>query len=331
MNDYSSHLDFEKIKVVLVIPAYNEEHAIAETITEYRRALPEARIIVVDNNSTDATVEKARVVLNPERDLLLTELRQGKGFAVKSALSRLDADIYVMTDGDATYPAVDAKRLVDEMLKTRADMLVGDRISGGTYHEQNTRAGHGWGNRLLTSLISYFAGQRYNDVLSGLRVMSRAYVSRIDVRSSGFQLETEMNVVAAYIRAHVVEIPIEYRQRGEDSHSKLNTVRDGLRILGFALTNWISFAPLQPFLILAMLMATVSGVLGYRVIAGFLETGWPYTTTAIGAVATGIVAILALFFGLTLQLLVRNARREEVAFFLEAKRQWNTKLDEADL
>ena len=319
------------LKIVVTIPAYNEEQAIVDTVNEYRRALPEARIAVVDNNSTDATAEKAREVLDPERDLLLTELRQGKGFAVKSAFSRLDADIYIMTDGDATYPAEDAKRLVDEMLKTRADMLVGDRISGGAYHEQNTRPGHGWGNRLLTAVISYFAGQRYTDVLSGLRVMSRSYVSTLDFRSSGFQLETELNIIAAYIKADVVEVPIQYRQRGEDSQSKLNTVRDGIKIVGFALTNWIAFAPLVPFMILAMLMAFVSGGLGYRVVMGFLGTGWPYTTTAVGAAAAGLVAVLALFLGFALKVLTRNSRRKEIARFLEAKRHWNAKLDEANL
>jgi hypothetical protein len=236
-----------------------------------------------------------------------------------------------MTDADATYPAEDAKLLLDEMLNTRADMLVGDRISGGAYSEQNTRVGHGWGNRFLTSLISYFAGQRFNDVLSGLRIMSRPYVGITDVRSSGFQLETELNVIAAYIKANVIEMPIKYRQRAQGSHSKLNTISDGMKILGFAFTNWLSFAPLQPFLILAMSMIIFSGILSYRVIAGFLETGWPYTTTATGAIATGIIAILSLFFGLTLNLLVANSRRKEIAKFLESKRLWNAKLDASEM
>lgn len=315
------------MKLCIVIPAYNESSAIGATISEYRQTFPEARIVVVDNNSTDGTAEKARAALDPSRDLLVAEMRQGKGFAVKSGLSRVEADIYIMTDGDATYSADDARRLLDKMLARRCDMMVGDRVSGGAYAAQNTRAGHGWGNKLLTSVISSLAGQSYRDVLSGLRVMSRPFVAALDIRSSGFQLETEMNVVAAYLRADVVEEPIEYRQRGQDSHSKLNTIRDGIRILGFALTNWVAFAPMQPFSLLAALMASISALLGYRVVAGFFQTGWPYTTTATAAVSSGLVAILAVFFGIALRILGRNDRRREIAVFLEGKRQWNACLD----
>nr|VFK63739.1 MAG: Glycosyltransferase involved in cell wall bisynthesis [Candidatus Kentron sp. UNK]VFK70934.1 MAG: Glycosyltransferase involved in cell wall bisynthesis [Candidatus Kentron sp. UNK] len=319
------------MNICIVIPAYNEEKAVGETVREYRDAFPEARIVVIDNNSNDGTAEEARAMLNPQRDLLLTEKRQGKGFAVKSGLSRLEADIYVMIDGDATYPTDDARRLVDEMLDTRVDMVVGDRISGGTYTAQNTRPGHGWGNSMLTYIISNLAGRHFNDVLSGMRIMSRPFVTAFDVRSSGFQLETEMNVIAAYLRADVREIPISYRARPDGSDSKLSTIRDGLRIFHFALANWITFAPMQPFLILASVMSVISGVLGYRVIAGFLETGWPYTTTAIAAGASGLVAILAFFFGLSLKIISRNDRRREITHLLEAKRQWNTRLDAKNL
>ena len=180
---------------------------------------------------------------------------------------------------------------------------------------------------MLTSVISRLAGQNFSDVLSGLRVMSRPFVSALDVRSSGFQLETEINVIAAYLRAEVLEVPITYRERGEDSQSKLNTIGDGIRILRFALMNWLSFTPMQPFLLLTAITSLTSVVLGYRVVAGFLETGWPYTTTAIAAVAAGLVAILALFFGLSLRILGTNERRREIAIFLEAKRQWNDGLD----
>jgi glycosyltransferase involved in cell wall biosynthesis len=319
------------VNLVIVIPAYNEEQAIAETISEYRFIFPESRIVVVDNNSTDATAKKAFAVLDHDRDLLISEQRQGKGFAIKNALSRLEADIYLMTDADFTYPAKDAKLLLDEMLKSRADMLVGDRISGGTYDDKNARLGHGLGNRLLTNVISYLAGKRYRDVLSGLRLISRPYVSMIDVRSSGFQLETELNVFGAFIKADIIEIPIKYRQRGKDSHSKLNTIGDGMKILGFTLSSWLVFTPLQPFLIMAALMATISGFLSYRVISGFLNTGLPFTTTATAAVAAVIIATLSLFFGLTLKILVSHSRRKDIAKFLEAKRLWNSKLDESDI
>lgn len=319
------------MKLCIIIPAYNEEKAIRGTIQEYQEVFSEAQIVVIDNNSIDSTSEQALELLNHKCDFLLSEARQGKGFAVKTGLSRIDADIYIMIDGDATYPADDARRLVDEMLKTRADLVIGDRVSGGSYAQQNTRSGHSWGNKLLTYIISVLAGQHFNDVLSGLRVMSRPFVQSLDVRSSGFQLETEMNVIAAYLRTDVREIPISYRARQEDSNSKLSTYRDGFRIINFALANWIAFAPIQPFLIVAAMTSFISGSLGYRVIAGFLETGWSYTTTATVAATSGLIAILALFFGVSLHILGRNARRGEIANFLEAKRKWNVRLDAENL
>jgi hypothetical protein len=165
-------------------------------------------------------------------------------------------------------------------------------------------------------------------VLSGLRIMSRPFVSNLDVRSSGFQLETELNVVAAYLRAEVIESPIHYRKRGEDSHSKLNTIRDGIKILRFAFLNWVSFAPMQLFMLLATSMSILSMLLIYRVIEGYINTGWPYTTTATAAVATGLIAILSVFFGLALRISGRNMRRFEISRFLEMKRAWNKRLDD---
>jgi glycosyltransferase involved in cell wall biosynthesis len=316
------------INIAIIIPAFNEEASIRETILDYKNFFPNARILVVDNNSTDATYAIAKECLNKDSDILITELRQGKGSAVKTGLSRITADIFVMTDADRTYQASDALRLTSFMLSTRADMIVGDRISGGAYDNQNGRMGHGWGNKMLTAIISGLAGQKYNDVLSGLRVMSHPFVKGIDLRSSGFQLETEMNVIAAYLRTDVREIHIAYGARPVDSPSKLNTVRDGFKILLFALKNWISFAPLQPFLIFASVMTLMSIALAIRVLYGFLETGWPYSTTAIACVATGTVGILAIFFGITLRIISRNDRRREIAIFLENKRKWNARLDE---
>jgi glycosyltransferase involved in cell wall biosynthesis len=315
------------VRLCIVIPAYNEERTVAGTIREYRAAFPEARFVIVDNNSSDATNARARAVLNPERDFCLFERRQGKGYAVKTGLSRISADVYIVTDADATYAADDASRLLDILLELRADMLVGDRMSDGAYDKQNIRVGHSLGNRLLTWVISRLSGQRYNDVLSGLRVMSRPFVSALDVRSKGFQLETEMNFVAAYLRSYVVELPIAYRERVDDSISKLRTVQDGLHILYFTLTSWITFAPVQAFAAFALVALSIAGGLAFRVITGFIEYGWPYTTTAVAAAAAGISAILALFIGLTLRILGDNDRRRDIAHFLEAKRQWNAKLD----
>jgi len=320
------------LNLCIIIPAYNEEHAIGQCLAEYRQAFPDARIVVIDNNSNDGTADKAKDHLTSPNDLILFEGQQGKGFAVKAGLSRIEADAYLVVDGDATYPADDARRLVGQMLETRADMVVGDRLSEGAYAKQNKRIGHSSGNGLLTYIVSKLAGQSFNDVLSGLRVLSRPFVTALDVRSSGFQLETEMTVIAAYLRAHVVEMPINYRARGVGSYSKLNAMRDGVRILNFAISNWIAFAPMQPFMILAILSGGITAILGLRILSAFfagdIAAGSTYTTTAAATVAFALVFALSLFFGVALRILGRNDRRREIARFLERKRQWNTRLDE---
>ena len=316
------------MKLCIILPAFNEELSIADTILEYQSIFPKSQMVVIDNKSKDQTSDEALKVLRPNQDLLLHEDRQGKGFAVKTGLARVDADIYLMVDSDLTYPAKDALRLLDIMLSRRVDMVVGNRIFGDAYKNQNSRPGHSWGNNLLTYMISLLSGKKYQDVLSGLRVMSRPFVASLDVRSSGFQLETELNVVAAYLRANVIEAPISYRSRPDHSVSKLNTVSDGFRILSFTLRNWIAFAPMQPLIFLAVIALFISALLFYRVISGFLATGFPYTTTATIAVGFGLISLLAIFFGLTLRILSRNERRREIIRFLEMQRMWNSALDD---
>ncbi|MBL8790764.1 MAG: glycosyltransferase [Rhizobiales bacterium] len=316
------------VRVAIVIPAYNEAVAIGQTIADYAAAFPEASIVVIDNNSRDGTSAAAAPFLRPGRDFLLSEPRQGKGFAIKRGLSRAMADIFIMTDGDATYPAADARRLFDHMLASRADMIVGDRRAGGTYMSQNERFGHSFGNAMLTTVISGLAGQKFNDVLSGLRIMSLPFVEALDIRSEGFQLETELNIVAAHLRADVIEVPVDYVARPAGSQSKLSTFRDGFRILTFALLNWIAFLPLQFFSVVACIGWCIAAALGYRVIAGFLESGWPYSTTAVAAASAAIVGTLSWFSGLTLKVQGRASRRRETADFLRRKREWNERLDD---
>ena len=312
----------------IVIPAYNESQTIAATIRDYKSVFPEAKIIIIDNNSSDDTAGAARGALEAGKDLLISEPRQGKGLAVKKGLSRASAEIYIMVDGDGTYRAADARRLMDTLLERRCDMVVGDRVSRGTYASQNTRAGHDLGNRFLTNFISFLAGQKYTDVLSGLRVMSRPFVNMLDVRSSGFQLETELNVIAAFVRADVIEMPIDYLQRPEGSKSKLNTVGDGLKIVWFSLINWIAFFPLQPFGVFAALAFIISGFLGVEVFLVYFELGsMPYSSTAIAAAAAGLVGLQSLFAGLVLRILMRENRRIQVARLLDLRREWNSGLD----
>jgi hypothetical protein len=319
---------YANMKICILIPAYDEAATIRETIDDYRRVFPSAVFVVIDNNSTDATSEVARGALNLKRDYLLSEEKQGKGSAVKAGLSRVSADVYIMTDGDNTYPADDAAQLVDTLVKSRCDMAVGDRFSGGSYAAQNDRLGHSIGNRFLTWYISVLAGQRYCDVLSGLRIMSRPFVSMLGIQSTGFQLEAELNIVAAYTGAKVIECPTAYLKRPEGSQSKLSTWGDGLRIMWFAFINWIAFYPLQAFGLLAIVAFTVSGLLGVRVMAVFLETGlMPYPSSAVAAATAGLVGLQSLFSGLILYVNGQTQRRRDVAHFLEARRHWNAMID----
>ena len=316
--------------LAIIIPAYNEEAAIGKTVADYKAHFPDAVFVVVDNNSSDNTFDVARAALDPDKDHLIKEFRQGKGYAVKSGLSRVDAQIYLMTDGDLTYPAEEAKRLYERMLAERPDVLVGDRASSGAYSAQNNRLGHSFGNKVLTGIISKFSGQKFNDVLSGLRVMSRQYVASLDVRSEGFQLETEMNIVAAYLRAHVVEEPINYVQRGEDSESKLNTIRDGIRILNFAFFNWVAFYPMKILSRIALVLLIASVALMVRVYIGFASTGFEemiYPSTAALAFVLLSLAVFTLYVGVMLRIIGRNARRRDVAAFLDQRRRWNGALD----
>jgi glycosyltransferase involved in cell wall biosynthesis len=312
----------------IVIPAYNEALTIANTVRAYKAEFPNAALVVVDNNSTDKTADAARGVLSEGCDFLLFERRQGKGAAVRKALGRIAADIYILADADATYAAEDAARLLARLERDRCDMVVGDRLSGGAYARQNARAGHSFGNGFLSWVVSLLAGQTYSDVLSGLRVLSRPFVNMLDVRSFGFQLEAELNLVAAYVRADVVEVPITYAQRPEGSQSKLHSIRDGFRIAGFALINWIAFFPLQSFGAVAAVALAIAAVLGFKIFAIYFELGaMPYSATAVAVAAAGLVAIQSLFAGLMLRIVTRANRRTEVARLLDMRREWNARLD----
>ena len=317
------------VRIAIIIPAYNEEATLAATVSEYRAAFPEGHIVVVDNNSSDGTYATAVAALGDSPGQVLREQRQGKGQAVRKALSTVDADVYVMTDADLTYEASDARRLSDHLIDGRWDMAVGDRVSSGAYAAQNSRPGHSFGNALLTRSISALCGARYRDVLSGLRVMSRPFVRALDVRSEGFQLEAELNIIAAHLRATVVEQPIAYRARPDGSASKLDTIGDGIRISAFALTNWISFFPLQIFSILAVVAGLLSLGLAAYAFAGFAATGFtqmPYPSSLVVSLTAFLFSVHSFFAGLILHILNRTLRRRDIAEFLEAKRLWSASL-----
>ena len=306
---------------------HNEQTAIAATVKDFKSHLPDAKVIVVDNGSTDNTHHEVRTSLDSPNDIIITEKRVGKGFALKAAIQRLPADIYLFTDGDATYSGKDGKMLVDKLIDKRCDMVVGDRLSNGSYAKQNIRIGHNLGNRLFTRIISILANKVYCDVFSGLRAISAPAMSALCFQTKSFQVETEINVCAAFFDFDVIEVPINYSKRRHGTVSKLNSFKDGVKILVFALGTWIKFAPKQFFGIVAAVSLLFAFFASYRVIAGFLETGWTYSTTAVAAATFGLTSVLAIFFGICITIVVSNHRHQQIAAFLEKKRDWNSVID----
>lgn len=219
--------------IAVVLPAYNETLTIEGTLREFHAVLPDAWFVVVDNNSKDDTGDKARKTLADlgAKGEVLLERAQGKGRAVRRAFKDVDADIYVLTDADTTYPAEAAPRLIELVTKNQADMVVGDRITAGQYEKENKRPFHSFGNGLVKWLVNRFFGAQMRDVMSGYRVMTREFVKTYPILVQGFQLETDMTLHALDKRFRVAEVPVEYRDRPAGSFSKLSTVSDGARVI----------------------------------------------------------------------------------------------------
>ena len=213
-------------KTAVLIPCYNEAATVEKVVKDFKRALPQAEIYVYDNNSTDGTDEIARKA----GAVVRYEKKQGKGNVVRSMFRDIDADCYIMTDGDDTYPAESAPELERVILSGEADMVIGDRLSS-TYFTENKRALHGVGNRMVRSLVNGMYKGGLHDIMSGLRAVSRDYAKNFPAISDGFQIETEMAVYALKRGLMIKEVVIEYRDRPEGSVSKLNTVKDGIKVL----------------------------------------------------------------------------------------------------
>jgi glycosyltransferase involved in cell wall biosynthesis len=288
--------------VAIVLPCYNEEAAIAQTVASFRAALPEATIYVYDNNSRDRTVEVARAA----GAIVRTERMQGKGNVVRRMFADVDADIYVMADGDATYDASAAPAMVAKLIDDGLDMVVGTRV-----HEaaEAYRRGHVLGNRVMTGFLAGLFGRSFTDIFSGYRVFSRRFVKSFPVLSGGFEIETEISVHALELKMPVGEVETTYFARLEGSVSKLNTYRDGLRILRTIVTLYRIERPLLFFGWIASLFATLSVVLAIPLALTFMETGLvPRFPTAILAMGLMILAFLNLFTGLILDTVVHGRR-----------------------
>ena len=298
------------LRVAVLVPCFNEEAAVATVVADFRKALPAAAIYVYDNNSKDRTVEVARAAGAEVR----SERRQGKGNVVRRMFADIDADIYVLVDGDATYDAPSAPRMIDTLVNDHLDMVVGFRVdqSAAAY-----RPGHRTGNWMLTSFLSWVFGQSFKDILSGYRVFSRRFVKSFPVLSDGFEIETELSVHALELALPVTEIETPYYARPEGSVSKLNTWRDGLRILGTILKLYRSEKPLRFFTAIGIFLALVSIGLAIPIIITFLEEGLvPRLPTAVLSMGLMIVAILSVSSGLVLDTVTRGRREMKLLAYL---------------
>ncbi len=289
-------------KVAVILPCYNEEAAIAQTVAGFRAALPDAAIYVYDNNSADRTVEVARAA----GAVVRTERMQGKGNVVRRMFADVDAEIYVMADGDATYDATAAPAMIAKMLGEGLDMVVGTRI-----HEAADayRRGHVLGNRAMTGLLARLFGRSFTDIFSGYRVFSRRFVKSFPVLSAGFEIETEISVHALELKMPVGEVETRYLARPEGSASKLSTYRDGARIARTILTLYRIEKPILFFGIVALALSALAVMLAVPLVMTYMETGLvPRFPTAILATGLVILAALSSFAGLILDTVVRGRR-----------------------
>jgi glycosyltransferase involved in cell wall biosynthesis len=290
-------------RIAVIVPCYNEAATIADVVRDFRAALPTSEIYVYDNNSSDGTREHAAQA----GAIVRSEPRQGKGNVVRRMFADIDADAYVMVDGDATYDASAAPALVARLMQDRLDMVVGCRESQA---EAAYRLGHRFGNRLFTGFLTYMFGRSFTDILSGYRVFSRRFVKTFPSLSSGFEIETEIAVHALALRMPVGEMTTRYGERPAGSASKLNTYRDGWRILQTMLRLFRQERPSAFFGIVALILSVVSLLLAAPLIGTYLETGLvPRIPTAILCTGLMIMAMLSLACGLILDT-VTHGRRE---------------------
>lgn len=290
-------------RIAVLVPCFNEEAAIDKVVKDFRAALPAAAIFVFDNNSTDKTAEIARAA----GAKVFQEKHRGKGFVVRRMFADLDADIYVLVDGDATYDAPSARRMIERLIDGQLDMVVGSRIDK---EKVAYRTGHRAGNKVLSRFVAWAFGPSFNDMLSGYRVFSRRFVKSFPVLSGGFEIETELTVHALQLGLPVDEIETPYYARLEGSTSKLSTWGDGFRILLTIANLYRAERPLPFFAGFGLIAALVSIGLAVPIIITFLETGLvPRLPTAV--LSTGLMLLAFLFTGIGLVLdTVTRGRRE---------------------
>lgn len=293
-------------KIAVLIPCYNESKTIGKVINDFRKVLPEATIYVYDNNSTDGTAEIAK----REGAIVRYEYQQGKGNVIRRMFREIDAECYIMVDGDDTYPAEYASEMVEKVLDRNVDMVVGDRLSS-TYFEENKRPFHNFGNSIVRSGINLLFKSQIKDIMTGYRAFSYQFVKTFPVLSKGFEIETEMSIHAIDKKMFVENVVINYRDRPEGSESKLNTYSDGVKVIRTILKLYRTYKPMAFFGTISFILSVVAVIFFTPVMITYLATGVvPKFPTLIVCGFTAISAIQSLFTGLMLQTSVQKNRQD---------------------
>ncbi|SFU61041.1 glycosyltransferase family 2 protein [Butyrivibrio sp. M55] len=293
-------------KIAVLIPCYNEEKTIAKVIRDAKAALPEAVIYVYNNNSKDRTAEIAAA----EGAVVRNEFMQGKGNVIRRMFREIDALVYVMVDGDDTYPMDSAPEMVDLVLNHNSDMVVGDRLSS-TYYQENKRPFHNFGNNLVRGSINKLFGCNIRDIMTGFRAFSYEFVKTFPVLSKGFEIETEMTIHAVYNNMQIDNVVIEYRDRPEGSESKLNTYEDGMKVLKTIAKLYRNYKPFGFFLIISAVLALIAVFFFVPILTEYWRTGLvPRFPTLIVCCFIMLSAVQSFFAGVILSTLAVNNRRE---------------------
>lgn len=294
-----------KSKIAVLIPCYNESKTIEKVVEDFKKALKDADIYVYDNNSTDGTDE----IASKAGAIVKYEYRQGKGNVIRSMFRDIKADCYLMIDGDDTYPATHAKEMCDLVLSGKADMVIGDRLSS-TYFTENKRPFHNFGNRIVRWLINKLFNNNVKDIMTGYRAFSYEFVKGFPVLSKGFEIETEMTIHAVDKNFKLVEIPVDYKDRPEGSVSKLNTYKDGFKVLKTIAILFKEYKPNWFFNIIACLFLIVSLILGVPVFVEYFNTGLvPRFPSLIVAGVLLNIALLLWIAGIILQVIVKKHKQ----------------------
>ena len=304
-------------KIAVLIPCYNEEKTIKKVALSFQKELPNAQIYIYNNNSTDKTLKIANSIPNV---IVRNEYKQGKGNVVRKMFQEIDADIYVMVDGDNTYPAKAVHKLIEPIINKEADMVVGDRLSNGTYKYENKRKFHFLGNQLVKNIINILFKSKLNDIMSGYRVFNKKLVKSVPILSEGFELETELTLSCLDKRYIIKEIPINYKDRPKGSVSKLNTFKDGFKVLKTIFKIYKNYKPFRFFCLLSLFFLILGLTVVIPVIIEFIKTSY-ITKIPSSILATGLILMSCISFqsGLILDTIVKNNKENYELSILNKK------------